>query len=86
MNERPVRFTRHAIEKLALAAEQGFVVSNERIVENVRHPPRVYRGSNDNPVVHIPIDDDHILRVAFDTNGEIVVVTVYPAGRNRYEI
>ena len=87
MNELPVRFTLHALDKLDLVAEQGFAVQIERVTELVRRPPRIYQGSNDNPIVHVPLDEEHILRVAFEnSNEEIVVVTVYPSRRSRYEV
>ena len=86
MNQLPVRFTLHALDKLDLVVEQGFTVEIERVTEFVRRPPRIYQGSNENPIVHVPLDDDHILRVAFEINNEeIVVVTVYPSRRSRYE-
>lgn len=86
MNQIPVRFTLHAIDKLDLVVEQGFSIQSERVSEFVRRPPRIYRGSNDNPIVHVPLDDEHILRVVFVSNSEeFVVVTVYPSRRDRYE-
>ena len=86
MNEIPVRFTLHALDKLDLVVEQGFSVQIERVTEFVRSPPRIYQGSNDNLIVHVPLDDEHILRVAFvNSSEEIVVVTVYPSRRSRYE-
>ena len=79
MNQRPVRFTLHALHKLDLVAGQGFAADMELITEFVRNPPRIYSGSDDRPVVHVPLDNSHILRVAFEPGDEIVVVTVYPA-------
>ena len=85
MNQRPVRFTPHALHKLELAAELGFTVDLELLIEFVRNPPRIYPGSNDRPMVHVPPDNDHILRVAFEPGDKIVVVTAYPARTSRYE-
>ena len=86
MNQRPVRFTLHALHKLDLVAEQGFVADMELITELVRNPPRIYQGSDDRPVVHVPLDNSHILRVAFEPSDEIVVVTVYPARIGGYGV
>ena len=84
--DRPVRFTPHALEKLDLVADQGFDVDTGVVTEYVRNPPRIYFGSNNLPIVHVPLDAEHILRVVFTDVAELVVVTVYPCRRDRYEL
>ncbi len=83
---KPIRFTHHAYEKMAIAARRGFIFYQDQIIDGLRHPNNVFQGNQDRSIIHFPLDSQHILRVIYEENGEIIVVTAYPARRSRYEI
>lgn len=81
----PVRFTRHALEKLNLLARHGFDVSLEQIVNTVENPDLVVTD-RDPCIAQKGIDEEHVLRVVFRNEGhDFVVITLYPGRRDRYE-
>ena len=65
LNERNVRFTLHVREMLDMVIEQGIMVDLSQVSEIVRHASRIYWGTNNLPVVNVPLDEEHILRVVF---------------------
>ena len=63
----------------------GFNVDEESVIRVVQHPRRVAPGYRDRLVAETDLDEQHILRVVYEEDSEIVLVTLYPARRERYE-
>jgi hypothetical protein len=82
---KPVRLTPHALEKLGLTQRQGFVIDEETVVAAVRKPLAVSPGFSDRLIAQGVLDEEHVLRVVYEENDEITVVTLYPGRRRRYE-
>ena len=82
---KPVRFTGHALLKMELLTEWGFSLDHDTVLEILRQPQDVLPGYLGRFIAESPLDDTHILRVVYEEDGEILVVTVYPARRERYE-
>ena len=82
---KPIRFTQHALEKLSLVHEWGFTIDEEAIIEALQQPQEVLSGHLKRSIVHIILDELHILRVIYEEDGEITVITMYPGRRRRYE-
>jgi len=81
-----IRFTGHARHKFEILRELGFKVEEHRVLEIVRKPSIVGRAWRDRSVATGPLNSTHVLRVIFEKqNGNITVVTFYPARRARYE-
>ena len=52
----------------------------------MRHPDRVLRGSKGRLIAQKIYDEKHLIRVIYEVSDEdILVVTFYPARRERYE-
>ena len=82
---KPVRFTRHAIEKLGLLRQWGFEIDRESIASGLARPHESSPGYLGRSIARLQLDANHILRVVYEENGEVVVITMYPAREDRYE-
>jgi len=64
----------------------GLEVEEHKVLEIVRKPSIIGRGWKDRLMVTGPLNSTRVLRVIFEKqNGNITVVTFYPARRARYE-
>jgi hypothetical protein len=82
---KPVRFSPHALEKLALTQGWGFAIDEETVIDSVRRPHGVMRGYLGRSIAFTILDERHELRVVYEEGVEIVIVTLYPARRRRHE-
>lgn len=80
-----VRFSRHALEKLQILARHGVEVSEVDVIAAVTEPD-VVDDAKFPMIAQRRMGERHVLRVVFRREGdEIVVITVYPGRRQRYE-
>ena len=82
---KPVNFTDHALEKMRLAQASGFGVNEEIVLKAVREPQGLIEGYGGRSIAQITLDTEHVLRVVYEEDGEIIVITVYPGRPRRYE-
>lgn len=61
---KPIRFTRHAQQKLTDLARLGFTVIPDQVIEAVRNPEYV-DTNQDPPVAQRAISERHLIRVVF---------------------
>ena len=83
---KPVRFIDHAIYRLGLANAQGFNLSPEAVIELVYQPDSIVPGDRGRYIIQSALDDIYMLRVVVEEDGDIVIITLYPARRDRYEV
>ena len=65
--------------------QQGFGVDRETVIGAVQRPQEVFTGYEGRFIAQTTLDEDHTLRVVYEENGDITVVTLYPGRRRRYE-
>lgn len=82
---KPIRFTRHALRKLLWMQRAGFILEEDIVVRSIQSPEILFEGYAGRVIAQMPLDDDHVLRVVYEENGIITVVTLYPGRRERYE-
>ena len=82
---KPIRFTRHALDKLSLMRRLGFDVDEENVVRAVETPEQVTPGDRGRFIAQTNLNAEHVLRVVYEESEEITVVTLYPGRRERYE-
>jgi len=83
---KPIRFTRHASEKFVILAERGCPVERSGVLQILREPEVIEECRPDRRIAQGPLNSDHVLCVVFEENEtEIVVATLYPGRRSRYE-
>jgi hypothetical protein len=79
-----IRFTLHAEEKLLRLIKVG--ITKEKVVETLKRPERVLEGYWGRKIAQGNLAGDLILRVVYEeTAEEILIITVYPAERRRYQ-
>ena len=87
MNQRTIRFTDHAIDRLRQERERGFEVDEQTVLDILLHPDQLVPARAGRIFAQSPIDDRHLLRVLFEEeNGGLVIITVYIGARRQYEI
>jgi len=83
---KPIRFTSHANEKFLILARHGCHVERSQVLAILAQPDVVTQGHRGRRVAQGPLDQRHVLRVVFEEHeNEFVVVTFFPARRDRYE-
>lgn len=81
-----IRFTSHARRKFEVVRTLGLEVEEQQVLQIVRKASIVERTWKGRYVATGILNLTHVLRVVFERqNGNITVVTFYPARRARYE-
>jgi len=82
--DKRISFTLHAEDKLLRLARMG--ITREKVLEAIRAPEKIFKGYYGRKVAQNVFSSDMVLRVVFEeTEDEIIVITIYPAERRRYE-
>jgi hypothetical protein len=80
-----VRFSQHALEKLATLATRGFVTTRDAVIETVLSPDKSETDQFP-PIAQRRISENTVLRVVYIEDEEgYFIVTFYPGDRKRYE-
>lgn len=81
-----ILFTKHAIKKFKDLAVLDIHISQKIVRDAIKKPLHVDRTSDHPKVIATGIlDKDHILRVVYKVENDIIiVVTFYPARKGRY--
>lgn len=81
-----IRFTKHVFQKIEFARRLGFDITARQIWFALTAPECVYVGRDGQSVIHISVDDTHIVRIVYKQEaGFILVVTLYVCRKSRYE-
>ena len=81
-----IKFSNHAILKIQLLKKHGITILEEYVKEVIKSPDKIEQGYKKRLVAQKGLDEKHILRVIYeDKPDQIVVVTMYPGRRDRYE-
>ena len=79
-----VVFTLHAEDKLKRLMKIG--VTKDKVLKIIENPRKVVNGYYGRKIAQGLLSEDLILRIVYEeSEGEIVVVTIYPGERRRYE-
>ena len=82
--KKKVEFTLHAEDKLKRLMKVG--VTKEKVLEIIENPEKVVNGYYGRKIAQGLLSEDLILRIVYEeSEGEIMVVTIYPGERRRYE-
>lgn len=84
--QKEIRFTKHARDKFDFLRKYGFDVSEAFVKEVIATPNHVERRGNQLLALK-PFNREYALRVVYETvNDNIVVVTIYPVKRERFDV
>lgn len=82
-----IRYTKHAgIDKFAILSRHKVKVTKRQVRDTILYPDHVESGNDkDQRIASKTIDVNHVLRVVYRRDGDIlVVITFYPARVGRY--
>jgi hypothetical protein len=83
-NKKPVNLSPHAKEKLKRLVKIG--VTEDKAVKTIRNPESLILGYFGRKIAQSRLTDELLLRVIYEeTDNNILVITLYPAKRQRYE-
>jgi len=82
--EKPIILSPHAKEKLKRLVLIG--VTEDKAVKTIKHPESLISGYLGRKIAQSSLADEILLRVIYEeTDNSILVITLYPAKRKRYE-
>lgn len=81
-----IKFTDHAIAKIEILKNHGFSVDADLIKTCLITPAKIEAGRGERKIAQMVYDEGHVLRVVYEEReNEILLVTIYPGRRARYE-
>jgi len=81
-----IRFSDHALLKIDLLSERGIAIAQEFVVETIQSPDRREPGEGEKIIAQKQLDENLVLRVVYrEYEAFILVITLYPGRRSRYE-
>jgi hypothetical protein len=81
-----IRISDHAQLKLEILTQRGIAIELEFVFETVRSPDRVETGEDDKNIAQKQLDENLVLRVVYrEFSTFILIITIYPGRRSRYE-
>jgi hypothetical protein len=84
VNGKAINLSPHAKEKLKRLVQIG--VTEDKIVKTIRNPENLILGYFGRKIAQSRLTDELLLRVIYEeTDNNILVITLYPAKRQRYE-
>ena len=83
-NGKTISLSPHAKEKLKRLVQSG--VTEEKTIKTVQNPESQTTGYFGRKIAQSTLTDDLVLRVIYEeTDNSVLVITMYPAKRRRYE-
>ena len=76
--QKPIRISEHAKRRM-----MRYELTDVQITQAIRKPDEVVKGHHGRKIAH-KLMNDYVLRVIYDENDIVTVVTAYPARRERY--
>ncbi|MFN6513857.1 MAG: hypothetical protein RMY29_005070 [Nostoc sp. CreGUA01] len=81
-----IRFSDHAQLKMEVLANHEISIEPNFVIETVRSPDRIETGEEDKLIAQKSLSADLVLRVVYkEFNAFILIITLYPGRRSRYE-
>ena len=83
-NEKAITLSPHAKEKLKRLVQIG--ISEEKTIQTIQNPENLTTGYFGRKIAQSSLTEELVLRVIYEEmNNNILVITIYPAKRRRYE-
>jgi predicted DNA-binding protein len=83
--DKEIRWSEHAQLKLDILNQRSIKTSAELIAEIIQNP-NIRIEEEDRKIAQSPITDDLVLRVVYrEYSAFILIITLYPGRRSRYE-
>lgn len=80
-----IRFSAHALSKISLLNDRGITISEEFVIQTIRSPDQL-EIDQEKITAQKQLNDSLVLRVIYrEFQAFILVITLYPGKRSRYE-
>jgi hypothetical protein len=80
-----IRFSNHAQLKLRVLANHAVTIDSAFVMETIRSPDKLETGE-DKLIAQKRLNDNLVLRVVYrEFSAFILIITLYPGRRSRYE-
>jgi hypothetical protein len=81
-----IRFSEHSQLKMEVLAKHNVTISPEFVIGTVRSPDKLETGEEDKLIAQKRLDKNLVLRVVHrEFSAFILIITLYPGRRSRYE-
>jgi hypothetical protein len=81
-----IRLSDHALLKIELLKRHSIEVDEDLVKDIVTYPDRVKKGHKERLIAQKPFGKNHVLRVVYEEHTDhILVITLYPGRKERYE-
>jgi hypothetical protein len=82
-----IKFSQHSLDKIRILKKHGIIVNKEVIKEIILKPQQLEKGYKGRLVAQGNFDKDRVLRIIYEelTKDKIIVITLYPGRKERYE-
>ncbi|WP_199249515.1 DUF4258 domain-containing protein [[Phormidium] sp. ETS-05] len=81
-----IRFSHHAELKLEVLASHQVTIDSDFVKETVRSPDRLEFAESGKIIAQKSLNENLVLRVVYrEFNAFILIITIYPGKRSRYE-
>lgn len=81
-----IEFSSHSLLKIKILQSHNFNLSKEIVEDIIRFPDKIDMGYKNRLIAQRNLDDTHVLRVVYEKKPEkLLIITVYPGRRSRYE-
>lgn len=81
-----IRFSEHSRLKIDVLASRGVDINLDFIIDTVRSPNKLETGEENKLIAQKRLDENLVLRVVYrDFGSFILIITLYPGRRSRYE-
>lgn len=81
-----IRFSEHSQLKMEILARHNVIINPEFIIKTVRSPDKLETGEANKRIAQKQLDENLVLRVVYrEFSTFILIITLYPGRRSRYE-
>lgn len=81
-----IRFSQHSEIKLNILNSSGILIDSEFVRETIQFPERLETKEGNKRIAQKKLNDNLVLRVVYrDFSSFILVITLYPGRKTRYE-
>jgi hypothetical protein len=81
-----IRFSDHAKLKIDILANHGVTLVQESIIDTIRKPDKIEKLPEQKIIYQRKLNENLVLRVVCrEVSAFILVITLYPGRRSRYE-
>ena len=83
--DKEIRWSDHAKLKLKILKQRSLEITPEQVIETIRSPDTTFT-EDEKTIAQTNLDENLVLRIVYrEFNAFILIITLYPGKRSRYE-